>query len=194
MIRIHSPATGAIPLNLNTFGSFLPGFWTPYRYQRFGGKRWDSTYAGMEGLPGAAPLTPLMAVSEIVTAARERGEGPALALAHRRGPAYVAGAKLYVRLAGSTEEELATRDAELASRVARTRAPATSPTAICRMFVSARLQEVRLSRANGATPPQAVLDKPVVATHGIPKWVTYTALGLSGLGLLLGLANARGGH
>lgn len=190
MMRAARPLAGPVPMNL---AGTLPQFWTPYRFRGFGPRRWDGAYAGDEQPPGPPP-SPGAAVNEIVASFRERGEGPALVLAARHGPAYTAGAKLYVSLAGLTEEELAQRAADLTAKVARTRALPTSPAAIGKLFVDARLYEVRQARANGATPPQAVKDRPVVATHGIPKWVTYGALFLSALGLGISVANSRGGR
>jgi len=172
----------------------LPQFWMPYRYQQFGGRQWNSDFAGP---PATLEVSPAAAVNEIVEAFRGRGEAQGLALASMRGPSYVAGAKLYIASAGSTEEELAKRSAEITSKVVRAGSLSTSPGAISRLFIEARLQEVRRSRSNGHTPPQAVLDRPVVATHGLPRWVTYGALTLSGIGLFLSVVNmsrTRGGR
>lgn len=177
---------GVVPMN---YGSFLPTFWVPYRYQRFGPTKWNAAFAGAETAESPASI-----VVGIISAFKRQGHGTGMAMASHAGIHYRSGAQRYVQLAGATEEELAAEAAKLTTEVARGRLPPNSAPAILKAFVDARLAEVRSARKNGATPPQAVLDRATVATHGIPKWVTYAALGLSGLGILLAVASASKRH
>ncbi|MSQ55768.1 MAG: hypothetical protein EXR31_10420 [Betaproteobacteria bacterium] len=192
MIRMR----GLTPPPLN-FAGTLPQFWTPMRFRRFGAYRARAHPLAREGAPYGAqppgpPPSPAAAVREIVQTFTTQGEGQALVLAARHGPAYSEGARYYVTLAGDTEEQLAQLAATLGARIARSR-PARSQLVICKLFLDARLYEVRQARSNGHTPPQAVLDKPVIAAHGIPRWVPLAALALSGIGLVISLST-RGGR
>lgn len=160
---------GPPPLN---YGGMLPQFWVPERWRGFG------------AADVAAPATPPTAeavVLDVVAAFQTGGLRDGLALASQQGAAYEAGARFYVAVAGFTEPELAQRVAVLAARVARSRAAPDSPLAITKRFGDVRLAIVRKARTLNHTPPQAVIDRPVLALHALPKWLSYVGVVVAGV-------------
>jgi len=146
----------------------------------------DGTGAGF-GAPGPDAPAP---VDAVVAVLRQDGEAAGLRLAGRYGPAMVEGARAYIRARAWTEEELA---AEIARhRAARARL-ANPPPDFPLEFLEKRIAEVRASRAKAQTPPQAVADKPEIARHGIPPWVSYAGLAIGAVSLLYAITRPTKG-
>ncbi len=200
-------------------GAQLPQIaWAPFRYQALAARRWDSEFSSpppppprrrrrrrrrvhprhphphphpphprryphpavVEGIP------PTEVVARIVGAFKARGESAGMHLARAYGPRYVHGAKLYVTLRAASEEDLARRVAALTALYARGRDPLAL---VRKLFLEARLAEVRSSVQKAQTPPQAVKDRPEVPTQEafrVPRWVSFLALGLSGVSVWMG--------
>ncbi len=115
----------------------------------------------------------------VTTAFAERGTAAGLRAARRRG--LIIAAKLYHSIRSETEEELSARLARIRARLA------TKPLLDDKFreaFVEARLDVVRDAVAKGATPPQAVADRPEVTRRQMPRWLSYATFALSVIALL----------
>lgn len=123
-------------------------------------------------------------VSAVINAFKTRGTAAGMEMARRRGLGLAA--KVYVDARAENEEELAARLASIRARLA------TNPTMtdeLRQVFVQARLDEVR--EAGAHTPPQAVADKPDVARKGLPRWMSYAAIGMSAVALVRSFGGGR---
>lgn len=130
------------------------------------------------------PESPADRVAMVISLFRTKGTEAGLKAARAAG--IEPGAKLYLAIRAETESELAARLARLrvetrGVRLYDGRVP----------FVEARLEEVRASLRNGATPPQAVADKPEVPIHGIPKWVSYGGFAIGLVALIRSFSGGR---
>lgn len=135
--------------------------------------------------PWAGPAAPVQDALEqhvkaVTRAFREKGMRAGMAEARARG--VEPGAKLYVATRADTEERLAVRVARLRAETLRRGASPVSRQLLA--FAEARLAEVRAAVKNGATPPQAVADKPDVPRTEVPRWLSYGAFALSAIALL----------
>ena len=144
---------------------------------------WRSAFAGL-GLHGADAETKLDSlVASVTHSFREHGTRAGMQEARKLG--MTDGARLYVEIRAETEEQLS-------ARLARIRAdlharPGNDAAMLARAFVEVRLREVRAAVKNGATPPQAVADRPEIPRSEVPRWVPYGAFAIGLIALLRSL-------
>lgn len=120
------------------------------------------------------------AVVAVVHAFHEHGTAAGMREARKWG--LQSGAALWVSVRADTEEQLAARLASIQAELARQ--PKNRELMIRRAFVEARLTEVREAVKAGATPKQAVRDRPEIPRREVRRWVPYVALGVGVIALL----------
>lgn len=135
-------------------------------------------FAGLSGADAQTKLDSLVAV--VIHDFHEHGTRAGMAEAAKFG--LQGGAKLYFDIRAESEEQLS-------ARLARIRAdlharPGDTSAMVARAFVEGRLTEVRAAVKNGATPPQAVADRPEIPRSEVKPWVPKLALAIGVIALL----------
>lgn len=141
--------------------------WNP-RFYGYYARQWEQ----QNGAWGATEEVP--GVTETVKAFQVGGARAGLRTARRLR--VVSGAELYLAVRAETEEQLAARLAGLRANLVKKPNPIDAQRAA---FLEARLEEVRHAIKQGATPPQAVVDKPELPRREVPRWIPFLAIGLS---------------
>jgi hypothetical protein len=170
-------------MNLN---GYLPVYWGPGRYRQFGKREPLSAPQPNNSFMGnlGALANVDQQINAIIGAFKSQSESAGMALAHQSGPDFVEGARQYVAARALPEESLAMRVAQLNAEFVQKKQQRID---VIRRFLDRRLLEVRAARARAATPPQAVIDRPEVPMHGIPRWITYAGFALSVTAFLVSL-------